>query len=317
MRRRSVDRLRSLSRGIRPTNGPRASSRVHHDERRRGRLAAEHDVRRPRRGRRRSALARRSSDAISAASGASPVRANEKSCRPQLLSERTNGLGLSHASSEAGGRGCELLANERMRMLRAGRDPFVTLSTARLGGVLVLACVVSAAALPAVGHAQAAPPSPGPPPGAGSRLGPAPIPGSSPVSLPPGAPATISSRVSGPSLASGIAVLRVSSRLVSLRLACQPSGRVGLSAANVAEGTLAQGPYVCSCHRSGPLLRLSRREAQRLVRLGSTLATVTVRQGPTTVRLTATLQAGTHAAGPGAGATTGCSARCSGAIRPI
>jgi hypothetical protein len=154
---------------------------------------------------------------------------------------------------------------------------------------------IAGAAFPAAAAAQAPPGPPGPPPGNGADL-PAP-PGTAPVVVPAGTPATIPSGATGPGLLSGDPVRfdRAQRRLV-LRFACQANGKLGVRARGIRGGTFAQARYRCAANRAAATLRVSRKTAKRLARRTTVPATAAVRQGSKTTRLDFSLRTRSGAA---------------------
>ena len=149
-------------------------------------------------------------------------------------------------------------------------------------------------AAPAAGEPGAPSTLPGPPPGAGSGLPGPPAPGQRPPTPPVGPPATIPAGVSGPGLLSG--TVRPQSGRLTLHIACRTGGRVSINAPAIRAGTVATGSYRCRNRRATAPLPIRAADVARLARLGSTLASVTFREGGGTERLSLTLEA--HAQAP-------------------
>ena len=141
-----------------------------------------------------------------------------------------------------------------------------------------------------------APPGlPGPPPGAASGL--PTLSGSGPPAIAgalPG-PATIPSRLLGPSLLSGL--VHLDGQQLTLAIACRAGGRVSLYVAALRPGALARGTYACRHERGYARLGLRRADARRLGGLGRTLAIATVSEAGRAATLSVSLQA----RGPGPG----------------
>ena len=163
--------------------------------------------------------------------------------------------------------------------------------------LLVLSSITAVAAHAASAGAQAPAGPPGPPPGNGGAL-PAP-PGTAPAFVPPGTPAAVPGAVTGPGLLSGSSVaLNRTKRTFSVKLACQASGSVSVTASALTKVPIARASYRCAANRATAALRVSRKVAQRLAKRKTVGATATVRQSGKASRLSFALRAGAGAPAP-------------------
>lgn len=156
----------------------------------------------------------------------------------------------------------------------------------RLPVLCALALLLSAA----TASAQAPAGPPGPPPGNGESL-PAP-PGTAPTDVPPGTPAAVPAGAPGPGLLDATqATLNRARRTFSLRLACQASGTVTVTARAVGRGRLASGRYRCAANRATARLKVSKKAVRTLARKRMVAATARVSQAGRIARLSFTLRA--------------------------
>jgi hypothetical protein len=154
-----------------------------------------------------------------------------------------------------------------------------------LTAVVMIAVMASAHAVAATGAPVGLP---GPPPLAMSDYPTPPAAGSVPPAGPPGAPATVPTKLGGPGLLTG--VVRAQGRQVTLQIACSGNGSAAVSAVAIAKGTLARGAYTCTKHRASAALKLSAAAARELGRLTSTLGHVKLGKGSATTQYAITLE---------------------------
>ena len=145
--------------------------------------------------------------------------------------------------------------------------------------------------LPASALADAPTSPPGPPPGNGTDLPPAP--GTAPTTVPPGTPAAIPTTVTGPGRINSNTVQfnRFSGTFV-LALACQQSGSLKISIRSVAQSSVASAKYTCTANRATARLKVTKTVTKALKKKSTAAAIATVSEAGKSSKIYFTLHGG-------------------------